>query len=502
MKGLLILGIFVFTLIGWGQDAPNLLVNHANGKLILSWDTGGDEILETDVEVLISGKQVVAKMDNGVDTLEAKSLDMVNIDPESKLALKSTWEEKKALRGQLLSLGGIASIWEISARHHFTQAYFIEVSQELDHFSDEPTTFNQRVWMSFVDPAKPTLMETCGYEGYDYTKEIAHLTKGNQLIIENRFFGTSKALGEPRWELLRAKQAVEDLHRINKAFKKIFIGKWVSSGISKGGANCITYRAAYPNDVDVTVPYVAPIALDREDQRTTEYINTRGEKSCRDSLIAFQRMLLNRREEILPVLKEWAAKKEMKFSVGYETALEYAAYEYTFSFWQWFAACDKTPGYNATPQAIFDHVNETVGWSFYSDKTILKLYPSYYQHMVELGYYGFQKKDIYDLIKVVKEPDNLFFCPDGIKMPSYDGTYVKNVADYATNKGNNFIYIYGEYDIWSACAITPASHLNSLKMVKEKGTHGTRIKHFSEEDKQKIYKALGEWLECEITPLK
>jgi hypothetical protein len=294
---------------------------------------------------------------------------------------------------------------------------------------------------------------------------------------------------------------MRDLHHINQELRKIFKGKWVSSGISKGGANCITYRYSYPNDVDVTVPYVAPIAIAREDQRTTDYINTVGEKWCRDSTIAFQRMLLKRRDEIIPLLKEWAGTKNMKFSVGFETALEYAAYEYTFSFWQWFAKCDEIPGHDATAKQIFDHVNNTVGWSFYSDKTIDRLYPSYYQHMVELGYYGFQKKDIYDLIKVVKNPDNMFFAPKVKSMPEYDGKFMNEVWKYASNYGENFIYIYGEYDIWSACSITPSKSLNSLKMVQPKGTHGVRIKDYSEADKQLIYKTLGYWLQCEITPL-
>jgi len=121
--------------------------------------------------------------------------------------------------------------------------------------------------------------------------------------------------------------------------------------------------------------------------------------------------------------------------------------------------------------------------------------------MVELGYYGFQKKHIYDLIKEVKQPDNLFFVADAKNIPEYNGDYMQKVWNYATNKGNNFIYIYGEYDTWTACAITPSPKLNSLKMVKKGATHSVRIKDFSADDKNNIYTALEKWLNTTIVPL-
>ena len=78
---------------------------------------------------------------------------------------------------------------------------------------------------------------------------------------------------------------------------------------------------------------------------------------------------------------------------------------------------------------------------------------------------------------------------------------MQNVWNYATYEGNNFIYIYGEYDTWTACAITPSPKLNSLKMVKKGAPHSVRIKDFSTEEKSQIYNALEEWLNMTIEPL-
>lgn len=492
--------------IKWFFDAyckqnilPNILANHKNDTLYLEWSTPSKLEFEMPINLIKNGNLTAITMSNGKAKVFLKDIHNLEIDPSILIFKKSEWKEKVELRHKLNNIEGI-TIWEIPARHHFTQAYHITLEQPLDHFDKTKETFKQHMYLSHVDEKKPFLMETCGYEAYDNTKEIAKMTLGNQLVIEYRYFGLSKP-NTTDWQYLRNKQAVKDYHHINTEFKKIYGGKWISSGVSKGGANCITYRSQYPNDVDVTVPYVAPIALKREDERTTTHINTIGESWCRDSTYAFQRRLLERRDEIIPLLKAYAKEKGQTYSIGYDTALEYAAYEYTFSFWQWFGKCDKIPGVNATAQEIFDHINNTVSWSFYNDKTIERLYPSYYQHMVELGYYGFQKKHIYDLIKVVKNPDNMFFVADAKDIPKYNGDYMQKVWNYATNEGNNFIYIYGEYDTWTACAITPSSKLNSLKMVKKGATHGVRINNFSEKDKMRIYNTLSSWLDIKITPI-
>ena len=201
------------------------------------------------------------------------------------------------------------------------------------------------------------------------------------------------------------------------------------------------------------------------------------------------------------MLKSYSGKYEKSYSIGFDTALAYAAYEYTFSFWQWLGDCDKIPDKNASASELFNHVENTVGWSFYADETIKKLHPCYYQHMVELGYYGFQTKHIANLVKVVKQPDNMFFAPKNQDYPKYDNSLMKKVWEFATNKANNFIYIYGEYDTWTSCGITPSEHLNAIKMVKKGGTHRVRIKHFNEKEKTLVYDTLSKWLNVNITPL-
>ena len=144
------------------------------------------------------------------------------------------------------------------------------------------------------------------------------------------------------------------------------------------------------------------------------------------------------------------------------------------------------------------NINKLVGISFYNDKTYYDLLPSYYQHMTELGYYGFDTTPVKDLLHVVLKPTNKRFAPKNVDL-TYNPNYIKEVRDYIENQGNKILYIYGEYDTWGACAPNPKPHVNFLKMVLKGGSHKTRIKDFSPEDQQVIYNKLQNWLGYSVT---
>jgi len=183
--------------------------------------------------------------------------------------------------------------------------------------------------------------------------------------------------------------------------------------------------------------------------------------------------------------------------------MEYAVLEFPLPFCQSGGKSDEIPGENATPKQMFDYINKIVGIGFYNDKTYVDLLPSYYQHMTELGYYGFDTVPVKDLLKVVKKPTNLRFAPKDVDL-TYNPAYIIKVRDYVENHGDKILYIYGGYDTWGACAPNPKPNVDALKMVLKKGSHKTRIKDFSKEDQQKIYDQLQKWLgnDIKIIPLK
>ncbi len=389
-------------------------------------------------------------------------------------------------------------VTEMEVKDHFTKAYQIVLDQPLDHKDKDAGTFKHYFYLSHVDEAKPTVFITEGYNATPRTYELSKIFKGNQVQVEYRFYGKSRPDTIP-WKYLKNDLAIEDYHKIITKLKRLYTGKWISTGISKGGETVLIHKSKYPWDVDVAVPYVAPLIDTQEDIRTENHINTIGTDECRAKIVAFQRAVLKKRDSVLVEISKYATDKQMSFTeLSIEEALEYAVLEFPFSFWQWGGSCDEIPDENATSKQMFNYINTIVGISFYNDKTYYDLLPSYYQHATELGYYGFDSTPVKDLLQVVQKPTNLRFAPKNVDL-TYNQNYIKEVRDFVENKGKKILYIYGEYDTWGACAPTPKPHVDALKMVLKEGSHKTRIKHFSKQDQQLIYDKLQNWLGYSVT---
>ena len=391
-----------------------------------------------------------------------------------------------------------AEVTKMALTDHFTKAYQIVLDQPLDHKNLAAGTFKHYFYLSHVDESKPTVFITEGYDATPRTYELSKIFKGNQVQVEYRFYGKSRPDSIP-WQYLKNDLAIEDYHKIITKLKRLYTGKWISTGISKGGETVLIHKSKYPWDVDVAVPYVAPLINTQEDIRTENHINTIGTDECRAKIVAFQREVLKNRDAILVEISKYANEKEMSFTeLSTEEALEYAVLEFPFSFWQWGGSCEEIPNENATSKELFNYINKIVGISFYNDKTYYDLLPSYYQHTTELGYYGFDTTPVKDLIQVVHNPTNLRFTPKNVDL-TYNPNYIKEVRDFVENKGKKILYIFGEYDTWGACAPTPKPHVDALKMVLKKGSHKTRIKDFSKQDQQLMYDKLQNWLGYSVT---
>ncbi|MBE0423830.1 MAG: hypothetical protein IBX66_07810 [Lutibacter sp.] len=416
------------------------------------------------------------------------SCKVVALDPVEIL----TFEQK------LTNLFPTANITAMEAKDHFTKAYQIVLEQPLDHKNPAAGTFKHYVYLSHTDIKMPTVLITEGYHANPGTYELSKILKGNQVQVEYRFYGKSRPDTIP-WQYLTNDQAIEDYHKLVTKLKRLYTGKWISTGISKGGETVLIYKSKYPWDVEVAVPYVAPLINALEDKRTSAHINTVGSDACRAKIAEFQRNVLKNRDSILGEITNYAAAKNMSFTeLSVEEALEYAVLEFPFSFWQWGGNCAEIPTENATAAAMFNYINNIVGISFYNDQTYTELLPSYYQHLTELGYYGFDTTPVKDLLKVVHEPTNKRFAPKNVYL-TYNPNYINEVRDFVENKGNKILYIYGEYDTWGACAPNPKPHVNALKMVLKEGSHKTRIKDFSAEDQKIIYDKLQNWLGYSVT---
>lgn len=75
---------------------------------------------------------------------------------------------------------------------------------------------------------------------------------------------------------------------------------------------------------------------------------------------------------------------------------------------------------------------------------------------------------------------------------------MNNVYDFLMSDGNNIIYIYGEYDPWTATGVWPNPETNAIRMTKPAGNHGANILSFNGEEREKLISALEEWLDLKI----
>lgn len=273
---------------------------------------------------------------------------VVKLDPVEIL----TFEQK------LKNIFPNALITRLEVKDHFTKAFQLILNEPLDHQNPDSGTFKHTIYLSHIDFKKPTVLITEGYNANPRTYELSKILKSNQVQVEYRFYGKSRP-DSIQWKYLKNDQAIEDYHQLVTKLKTLYSGKWISTGISKGGETVLIYKSKYPYDMDIAVPYVAPLINGQEDERTQNHINTIGSDECRANIIKFQRRVLEKREEVLKEISSYAKENKMRFTeISMEEALEYAVLEFPFSFWQWGGNCDAIPSENASAKELFETINK------------------------------------------------------------------------------------------------------------------------------------------------
>ena len=388
----------------------------------------------------------------------------------------------------------------------FKEAYELRFIQPLDHKDASKGTFEQRVHVMHRDKNAPTHIWISGYQTYfpmnTNGKEMAEILNSNLVVVEYRFYGQSLPEdGKVPYEFLDNTQGATDHHEVIDTFKQYYQNKWVSSGFSKGGESALIHLSMFPDDVDAVVTYDAPIIHGREDPRTDAFLYAHGSKECRTRLFDYQRIALENREAMLEKVEAYAKNKKLNYSwLGYGGALEYAVLEHTFTFWQRGHKCEEVPQRGDSVDAIFKHLVDTSGLWFYSDEGIHATRQSYYQHMRELGYYGFPTERLSDLLVDAKDASNLHLAPKGVDL-TYNPEFMWNVHKWLDKNGNNIIYLYGENDTWKAAAVEPTINTNAIRLDQKNGSHWTHVKNLSEEQKQLFYDTLDKWLGYKVNRL-
>lgn len=420
----------------------------------------------------------------------------------STIFLISCQPKPKTAEEVLSQIAIVDSIKPITNDSLFQTTYEVWFRMPIDHNNPNSPVFPLKAYYSHKDFNKPVVVVIDGYTMYTSgANELARILDANQITIEHRFFDRSRPKDSIPWNYLNVRQAAADQHQIIEAFKPFYKGKWVSTGISKSGQATIFHRRFYPNDVDVSVPYVAPLNFSSEDPRVYDFLSKVGSEESRNKIRQFQIELFERKKEIFPMFEELAKKMNWEFKMGLDKAYDLSVLEYSFAFWQWGSSSESIPEKGSPSLILFLHWKMVNPFTFFDEAEIEKTRPFFYQAMTEIGMYGYQVKPF---IKYLKDTSNITFS---FAMPAghnavFNPATMRDIDAWIKQSGNNMLYIYGQNDAWSSTAIDPGNKTNAVKMVNPGGCHSTRISSYPIEMQDSIYYVLEKWLNVDLSSKK
>lgn len=388
-----------------------------------------------------------------------------------------------------------AFVKEIEAPPPYRRAYEIWLNQPVDHTDPAGRTFQQRFFLSHLDFASPMVMCTEGYAAtWPKKRELATLLKANKLEVEHRYFGVS--IPDPMdLTYLTVEQAASDHHRIISLLKPIYAGKWVTTGKSRGGQCAFIHRSLYPDDVDATVAYVAPIMFSREDPRLLAALEANLGRDTLDRLEEIQVALLQNKEEVME--RVFPASIADLLYIDAETLMEYTVAVLPFLVESPEADSLEIPPPDADIAELCAFFADHVHFSHYNRSSRQIQQSLYYQAATQIGYFGYPRDHLEPYLSADQTIDcSLLTYPGPI--PPFQAAAMRGVQERLKTVGNNIIYIYGENDLWTACSVELSGQVNALKIIHPDGDHKVRIQDLTPSDRALVLSTLDEWLEMEI----
>ncbi|MBN8695266.1 MAG: hypothetical protein J0L87_01945 [Bacteroidetes bacterium] len=381
--------------------------------------------------------------------------------------------------------------------NQFKEYYEVWVDQKLDHSNTESKSFKQRLFIGINNTAAPTVMETEGY-AISNTSLPSFMNGCNYISVEHRYFGRSQP-DSLNWDHLTIQQAASDLHHIRMLFGQVFTGKWMTTGISKGGQTALAYKVFFPEDVDATLAYVTPIKNSANDSRLLHFFQSISETSCGKKVLAFQKLGFRNKAALLNEFEDYIKEKKYTFSgMAHEKVLEYLLLEYPFAFYQNCLDCERIPDTTALPIKILEEIMFAVPPKFFSDEFRSKLEPSFYMFYRELGYYEYDTSPFKQWLSAENYSNNIF-APKNTSI-TFDTNYLRSLnAFIRAASTDRIIFIYGENDPYTSTRPVFANDNMCLVFVAKNGCHKSRIKDLTKEEQETIVGRLSKWLEWQLT---
>lgn len=398
-------------------------------------------------------------------------------------------------------INAISAIKEIRPLEtsEFSEKYVTYFTQPLDHRHPEKGSFRQRVIVSHVGFDRPTVIVTEGYGAAyalrsQYREELSKLLNANMIFVEYRYFLESTP--EPKdWQYLTAENSADDLHAITTAFKNIYPDKWIATGISKGGQTTLLYRTFYPDDVDISVPYVAPLCYGVEDGRHEPFLHKVSTPENRKIIEDFQLEALKRKATLLPRFEKYCTEKNYSFRAPIEEIYDYSVLEYSFALWQWGTPISSIPATTASDDEIFSHLLAISEPGYFTADSPNASF--FVQAARELGYYGYDVQPFKQYLSIQSSEGYLhrLMLPEELKDMPFDKTLSKKITKFLKKQDPKMIFIYGQNDPWTAAGVTWLKNKKNIHVfIQPNGSHLARISTLPEAEKAEVMELINEWL--------
>ncbi len=400
-------------------------------------------------------------------------------------------------------IGAVTGFEKLEKNDDSRSYYLFKYRQLLDPSNAEAGSFEQRVMLGHRGYDRPVVVVTEGYAGDyafnnpNYMEELTKIMDANILFVEYRYF--SESTPKPcNWEYLTVANSMVDYHNIITDFKKYYTKKWATTGISKGGSTSMFFRAYYPEDVDVSVPYVGPLSYSIEDGRHESFLERVSTKEKRDAVRNFQYLMFERKAELMPMFDEYCAKSNLTFRVPTSDIYDLCVLEYQFSFWQWGAPISNIPGKDADNKTVMNYFIKMVGPDYFSAKTSIGSF--FVQAVKDFGYYGYNTDPFVKYLN----PDDVEGYLKKVMLPAefsdvkFDDTNHRKVTDFYTENDPQAIFVYGEWDPWTASGVTwlaDRNKKNTKIYIVPDGSHSARIANLPEDKKKELLDQLNEWMQ-------
>ncbi|MDT0455429.1 S28 family serine protease [Streptomyces sp. DSM 41527] len=405
------------------------------------------------------------------------------------------------IRARIAAVPGMRVVKEHPAPAGY-RSFALVYRQPVDHRHPGRGSFEQRLLLLNRSTARPMVLYTGGYDlntrDTAFRAEPTGIVDGNQISVEQRYFGTSRP-HPTDWSKLDIWQAASDHHRLIRALKTVYRAAWISTGGSKGGMATVYHRRFYPHDVAGSVAYSAPNNTDdRDDTAADRFLQRVGSPACRSALTAVQRAMLGtRRAEMAGRLARWAAGQGYTFhTIGSaDRALELTVLDLPMLFWMQQEEADDCaiPGPAAAGDALFTWFAGKTMLPAFSDYHLAAMTASYYQLGTQLGQVSMAAPQLAGLLRHPGIQEMRTYVPRSIPL-RFRPDAMPDIDRWVRHHGSELLFVYGEMDPARAEPFrTGKGSRDAHVYLAPHTSHVVRIGKLAPRDRARATAALRRW---------